>query len=163
MNSKRTLILLTCGISLLISCATSYVPRTNSRQALVDYVERAAALVAREGPAAACSTFSNSNWMGGDYYIFISRAEDDVVVCHPVNAELVGVSQTDLRDANGKYMVRDMRTVATGPSGRGWVEYRWARPGQTTPEPKSAYVVAVTAPDGKRYVVGSGGYNLPSM
>jgi signal transduction histidine kinase len=130
---------------------------------VVDYVERAAALVAKEGPEAACTTFAQPRWMGGDYYVFISRVQDDVVMCHPVNAELVGVSQTDLRDANGKYFVRDMRTVANSSAGRGWVEYRWARPGQTTPELKSAYVVAVTAPDGKRYVVGSGGYNLPSM
>lgn len=161
--NRRTIILMACGITLLLACATSYVPRANTRQALVDYVERAAALVAKEGPEAACTTLAQPRWLGGDYYVFVSRADDDVVMCHPVNAELVGVSQTDLRDANGKYMVRDMRTVATGPSGRGWVEYRWPRPGQTTAEPKSAYVVGVTAPDGKRYVVGSGGYNMPLM
>jgi signal transduction histidine kinase len=163
MKSLRIIILVACGITLLISCATSYVPRMNSRQALMDYVERAAALVARQGPESACSSFTEPKWMGGDYYVFISRVSDNVVVCHPVNATLVGVSQTDLRDVNGKYFVRDMADAANSAAGRGWVEYQWARPGQTTPEPKSAYVVAVTAPDGKRYIVGSGGYNMPSM
>lgn len=144
----------------LVSCATSYVPQSNSRDALVSYVERAASLVAREG-LTACPKFSQAAWKGGDYYIFISRSEDDVVVCHPVSANLVGRSQTDLRDVNGKYFVREMASAANSPQGRGWVDYMWPRPGQTRPEPKSAYVIAVTAPDGKRYLVGSGAYNLP--
>ena len=44
--------------------------------------------------------------------------------------------------------------------GHGWVNYVWPRPGQTTPSPKSTYVVRVIGPDGKRYIVGSGGYDL---
>lgn len=144
------------ALSLLIGCATSYTPRTNSRDELVRYVNRAADLVARQGEGA-CATLAEPQWRSGEWYIFVSNVETDAIVCHPT---MVGQSTAVLRDVNGKYMGREMETVATGPQGRGWVDYMWPRPGQTTPERKSAYVVGVTGPDGKRYVVGSGGYGM---
>jgi signal transduction histidine kinase len=153
---KRSSILL---LVMLTACATSYTPRTNSRAELQRYVERAADLVAKEGPAAACVEFASTRWKGGDYYIFVDRLDDNVLVCHP-NAGMVGKDQSNLQDVNGKYITREMKTLAS-TQGRGWVEYMWPRPGETAPSPKSAYVIAVTGPDGKRYNVGSGGYNMP--
>ncbi len=146
---------------LAVACASSYTPRQNTREALVTYVDRAAALVGREGPDAACTAFHDPRWMAGAWYVFVNRADDNVLVCHPARPDLVGGDQTNLRDVNGVYLAREMKARADEPGGRGWVEYMWARPGETTPVRKSVYVVAVTAPDGKRYVVGSGGYEIP--
>lgn len=157
MKTSRLGFLILSG--LILSCASSYTPPANTRDALIAYVDRAASLVRNQG-LDACADFSTPRWKSGDYYIFISRESDDVVVCHPISATLVGNRQTDLQDSNGKYFVREMSSVGKSPAGRGWVEYFWPRPGQTTPEPKSAYVVAVNAPDGTRYLVGSGAYNL---
>ena len=144
----------------LVACATSYVPRTNSRPELQAYVENAARLVSELGAAEACSAFSQSRWMRGDYYIFVNSVEDNVTTCHPLRADLVGRNQDQMRDENGKYFARDMISAATSPEGRGWIEYVWPRPGETASIPKSAYVVAVTGPDGRRYMVGSGGYGM---
>jgi signal transduction histidine kinase len=146
---------------LVAACASSYAPTVKSREALVTYVERAAALVEREGPDAACTAFHDRRWKSGEWYVFINRADDDVLVCHPARPDLVGGDQTDLQDVNGVYLAREMRARAEEPGAAGWVEYMWARPGETTPVRKSVYVVAVTAPDGRRYVVGSGGYEMP--
>ena len=145
---------------LAIACASSYTPRQNTRDDLVSYVERAAALVASNGPEAACTAFHEPRWMAGEWYVFVNRADDNVLVCHPARPDLVGGDQTNLQDVNGVYISREMKTRAEA-SGRGWVEYMWARPGETTPVRKSVYIVAVDAPDGKRYVVGSGGYEMP--
>lgn len=145
---------------LAVGCASSYTPAQNTRENVVAYVERAAALVGREGPTAACATFHEPRWRGGEWYVFINGI-DNVLVCHPERPDLVGGDQTNLRDVNGVYLAREMSARAADPDGRGWVEYMWARPGETTPVRKSVYVVAVTAPDGKRYVVGSGGYEMP--
>ena len=148
-----------CVLLLAVGCASSYTPRQNTRDDLVSYVERAAALLEREGPTSACVAFHEPRWMAGDWYLFVN-AEDDVLVCHPARPDLVGQDQTQLQDVNGVFLAREMAALANTPEGRGWVEYMWARPGQTTPVRKSVYVVAVTAPDGKRYVVGSGGYEM---
>ena len=156
MISPRSL-LVVCSIT--VACASSYTPRSNTRPELQRYVERAAALVREQGPAA-CETFKGPAWMAGDYYIFVNEADTDVMICHPIRPELVGQSQTNLQDANGRYIAREMRAAATSPAGVGWVEYVWPRPGETNPVPKSGYVVSVTGPDGKRYVVGSGGYEM---
>ena len=145
---------------LAVACASSYTPRQNTREALVAYVERAAALVEREGADAACAAFHDPRWMAGAWYVFINR-DDNVLVCHPARPDLVGGNQTDLRDVNGVYLAREMKARADAPERRGWVEYMWARPGETAPVRKSVYVIAVTAPDGARYVVGSGGYEMP--
>ncbi|HSN68465.1 MAG TPA: cache domain-containing protein [Thermoanaerobaculia bacterium] len=146
---------------LAVACASTLTPPQNTRADLVAYVDRAAALVARRGPEAACTSFHEARWKSGEWYVFINRAEDSVLVCHPARPDLVGADQTNLQDVNGVYLAREMKKAADDPSGRGWVEYMWARPGETTPVRKSVYVVAVTAPDGKRYIVGSGGYEMP--
>lgn len=141
------------------ACASSYTPRQNTRQELVAHVERASSLVEREGADAACTAFHGPRWREGEWYVFINEI-DQTLVCHPERPDLVGRDQTNLQDVNGVYLIREMSARAAGPDGRGWVEYMWARPGETTPVRKSVYVVAVTAPDGTRYVVGSGGYEM---
>ncbi|HEY5611824.1 MAG TPA: cache domain-containing protein, partial [Thermoanaerobaculia bacterium] len=121
----------------------------------VAYVNRAADVVSQRG--ADCPTFEESGWFAGDWYIFVLEPNGKTV-CHPARPDMVGTMASDVVDPNGKRIGEEfMRAPAAG----GWVEYVWARPGQTTPVAKSAYVRQVTAPDGKTYVVGSGGYEVP--
>ena len=151
----RTVPILIAGLA--FACATSNVPRTNSRAELQSYVERAARLVEQRG-AGACPAFSRAEWMSGEYYIFVTDARTHATVCHPVRPELIGQNQENLQDTAGKYFIREMLDVASGPGRAGWVEYLWPRPGESASTPKQAYVVAVSAPDGNEYVVGSGAY-----
>ncbi|MBK5260556.1 MAG: cache domain-containing protein [Thermoanaerobaculia bacterium] len=155
---SRRWILVLCFVA--VACVRSYTPRSNTRADLQRYVERAAAVV-REKGAASCETFSQQAWMGGDYYIFVNELDTNLMVCHAMRPELIGQSQANLQDANGKFIARDMQTAVSAPSGSGWVEYVWPRPGQTNAIAKSSYVMSVTGPDGKRYIVGSGGYEMP--
>lgn len=142
-----------------IACATSFTPRTNTRADLEAYVRRAADVVRERGGAGACEALAQPAWMSGDYYIFVNELDTNVAVCHPLRPDFVGQNQDNLRDANGRDVTREMRTAVTS-AGSGWVDYVWPRPGQTNPIPKSAFVVRATGPDGKSYVVGSGGYGL---
>ena len=147
-------------VVLLLICAPaafakSYVPKSNTRAAIKAYVMSAAKVVAKSGPS--CETFKSKDWIGGDYYVFVT-GPDDKTVCHP-NASNIGRDNADIVDANGA-KVGMMLTAASKKKGGGWVEYVWPRPGQTTPVKKSSYATRVKAPDGKWYVVGSGGYEL---
>ena len=141
---------------LAASCSTSMVPHANSREAVVDYVNRAAELVADSG-AAACETLRGPQWYSGDWYVFIFD-DSGRTVCHPGHPQMVGTMASALVDANGvRFGDALMRTGAV--DGGGWVDYAWARPGSSTPVAKSAYVRSVSR-DGRTYIVGSGGYEL---
>lgn len=143
-------------LALLVGCASSMTPRANTREGVMAYVNQAAALVAKRGPS--CDTFKSSSWMAGDYYVWVV-GPDDRLICHP-NADLVGRSQSEILDAKGMRLGEALSAAGNSAQGHGWVDYVWPRPGQTTPEPKSAYVTRVTGPDGTTYVVGAGGYSL---
>ncbi len=152
-------ILVIAAVLLCAACAASFVPKTNSSAELTRYVDEAARLVQKRG-VSACSAFHEPRWLAGEYYIFVTSAETNVTVCHPIRDDLVGRDQTDLRDADGKYFIREMLAVASGAEGKGWVDYAWPKPGETEATQKAAYVVSVVGPDGKRYVVGSGAYGV---
>lgn len=132
-------------------------PRAATHDAVVAYVDRAAALVAKSG--ASCDTFSAPAWFSGEWYIFVFDADRNAA-CHPAQPAMVGKSASEIVDPNGKRIGDLMMAAAGGAEGKGWVDYVWPRPGESKPVAKSAYVVSVTGPDGKKYVVGSGGYEL---
>lgn len=149
--------LTTLSLVLVIGCATSMTPRNNTRNEIAAYVDRAAQIVQENGPS--CEMFAQDRWRSGDWYIFVFSI-DGKTVCHPVRPDLVDTAVSTIIDPNGKRVGDELMRVAT-TSGTGWVDYVWARPGQSTPEAKTSYVRRVTGPDGKAYVVGSGGYGLP--
>ena len=143
---------------LLVSCATSMVPRSNTDADIVAYVNRAAGLVADSG-AAACPTFRRSDWFADGWYIFVFD-ENGRTVCHPARPEMVGTPASELVDANGVRFGTAILSAAESDDG-GWVEYAYLRPGGgSAAVPKRSYVRSVMF-DGKRYVIGSGGYDLP--
>lgn len=135
--------------------SSSMVPRANTQEEVVAYVNRAADLVAARG-AAACDALRQPRWFSGDWYVFVFD-EEGRTVCHPAQPAMVGTMAGALIDPNGKKFSDEMmRTSEDGD----WVDYAWPQPGGTTPVAKSAYVRSVRAHDGQRYVVGSGGYGL---
>ena len=137
-----------------LACSTANTPAGESRDEVIAYVRRAAALVDAKG-ASACEDLSGPKWFAGEWYVFVLDA-DGRTVCHPAKPENVGRMSHDLIDANGKRFGDEFMQAAE--RGGGWVDYLWPRPGSSTPEPKSTYVVSVKARDGKTYVVGSGGH-----
>jgi signal transduction histidine kinase len=145
------------SVIVLVGCSTAMTPRAATREAIVAYVDRAAAVVAAEGPRA-CDTLRTRSWFAGDWYVFVLAA-DGRTVCHPSHPEMVGTMAHELVDANGMRFGDEFVRVAG--QGGGWVDYIWKRPGDPTPVSKSSYVRSVTAADGEVYVIGSGGYGIP--
>lgn len=132
----------------------------NETRQLVALVTDATELVRTQGEAA-FSDFrvSGSRWRQGESYIFVLDPAGNMLV-HPDPA-LEGKNRLDLKDINGKPIIQGLIAAATSLPGKpeGWYHYEWPVPGGLLPRWKSAYVRRVTAPSGKRYVVGSGMYN----
>lgn len=136
-------------------------PEHQATRDLIDFVNRGAAEVERQG-LAACEAFRKADgpWFHGEAYLFILDF-DGGAHCHPARPILEGRNLIELRDPDGKPIVDlFIRQLARGQA-EGWVHYLWPRPGETVLTWKSSYVRRVQAPDGKPYIVGSGVYNLP--
>ncbi len=129
---------------------------------LVDLVSDSAALVQQLGTNA-FAEFSRpgSRWQKSDSYLFAYQP-DGVCAYHALSPDLVGQNLLQLRDMNGKYMIREITTVGDHPEpdASGWVFYLWQEGPGFIPSWKSSFVRKVTAPDGQVYVVGSGLYNM---
>ncbi len=126
---------------------------------LVDFVNRAAELVGKEG-AAACAVFKQQGgeWFEGERYIFLLDMQGQAL-CHP-NSSLQGRDLGDLRDPDGRPILKLMMQQLERGAGDGWIHYLWPRPGKTILTWKTTYVRETTAPGGDALVVGGGAYNL---
>jgi cytochrome c len=60
-------------------------------------------------------------------------------VAHGARPALIGKNLFDLKDQDGKYLIREMIDVAKGP-GSGWVDYKWPNPLSNKIEDKTSYV-----------------------
>jgi signal transduction histidine kinase len=127
---------------------------------LVDLVKDASELVRTQGEAA-FQEFSRpgSRWRQEETYIFVLDPQGNMLV-HP-DPNLQGKNQLDLKDINGKPIIRGLIDAATAVPAKpeGWYHYEWPVPGGLLPRWKSSYVRLVQGPDGKKVIVGSGMYN----
>ena len=152
---KRTLWILVLVLCALPSFAKSFTPKKNTRADIKAYVQHAAKVVAKSGPS--CKTFEGKEWRAGDYYVFVI-GPDDKTLCHP-KASLIGKPTNEIVDEKGRHVGNEI-AAAGKKKGGGWVEYMWPRPGTDKAIPKSTYATHMKGPDGKTYVVGSGGYDV---
>jgi signal transduction histidine kinase len=129
-------------------------------RALVALVNDATELVRTRGEVAfADFRVGGSRWRQGETYVFVLDPEGNMLI-HP-DPSLEGKNDLDLKDINGKPIIRGLIDAATSLPSKpeGWYHYEWPVPGGILPRWKSTYVRLVTAPSGKSYIVGSGIYN----
>ena len=127
---------------------------------LVALVHDAAELVRINGEAAFSDfRIPNSRWRKGETYIFVLDPKGNMLL-HP-DPELEGKNELELKDINGKPIIRGLLGAATNLPDKpeGWYHYEWPVPGGLLSRWKSSYVRLVKAPSGKQYIVGSGMYN----
>jgi len=89
----------------------------------------------------------------GNEYFWVNDANLKMVM-HPIRPELNGTDLKDIRDPNGKFIFRESVRLAQN-NGSGFVEYLWAKPGETMPAEKISYVKMF---DPWKWVLGSGIY-----
>ena len=74
-----------------------------------------------------------------DLYPFIYTLDGTNCVAHGANPALVGKNLIDLKDQDGKFLIRELSATAKKPGG-GWVDYKWPNPVTKLIESKASYV-----------------------
>lgn len=134
--------------------------RKDTTRALVQLVKEAAALIQARGESAFKEfRIAGSRWRKGETYIFVIDDKGNMIVHDDPAME--GKNQLELKDINGKAIIRGLLETATAlpEKPEGWYHYQWPVPGGLLPRWKSSYVQLVKLPSGKNYIIGSGQYN----
>ncbi len=106
---------------------------------VVRLVEEAAGLIRQRGESAFAEFGQNDGrWREGEAYVFVLDPDGNMLV-HP-DAALKGKNQSDLKDINGKPIIRGLMEAATALPDRpeGWYHYQWPVPGGLLPRWKSS-------------------------
>lgn len=109
------------------------------RAFVVDAVKDAVGQIEKNG-AAAFPHFHDPTgpFIAKDAYIFVFDMKG-IDLVNPGFPNLEGRNLLDLKDAQGKQLIREMFEVVQ-TSDSGWVDYMWPKPGESVSTQKSAYV-----------------------
>lgn len=142
------------GITLLAASAYSYAADKGSPDEAMAMVKKAVSLIKSEGKEkafAAISDPANTTFHDRDLYIYVYDM-NGVAVAHGNNPKMVGKRLIDLKDNEGKPMIKEMVDLAK-TKGKGWVDFKWPNPVTKSVESKSGYIEKVDD-----VLVGSGIY-----
>jgi len=137
------------------------VLKQNTATKLKSFVESGAELISQEGEKAfGAFRKKESKWFEGDQYLFVWDM-NGLRYVYPPDSNGEGENVRGIRDADGKPIGEFFVKTASSKEGRGWVFYRWPKPGELDPSWKSTYIVKTESPSGKTFLVGSGAYDMP--
>ncbi|MES2103097.1 MAG: cache domain-containing protein [Pseudomonadota bacterium] len=112
----------------------------------VALVKKAAAYLKENGKEKAFAEFNNpkGQFVVKDLYVFAYGANGDgITLAHGANAKLIGKNLLELKDNDGKFIVKGFIAAANSKEGKGWVDYKWPNPVTKQIEPKSTYIEKV--------------------
>lgn len=125
--------------AMLLAVHCAHAAEHGTREEAVAMVKKAAAYLKANGKDKAFADFSNPRgpFVDRDLYITVYDMSGKALV-HGVNPRMVGKDMIELRDADGKYIVRDRIAVAN-EKGSGWQDFKWVNPLTKTMDSKSMY------------------------
>ncbi len=102
------------------------------------YYEKAAKgeLTMEEAQALAKENVRYLRYEGGNY-IWVHSTDNQMLV-HAARPDLENTDASNLKDVNNKLFMIEI-TNACKARGEGYIEYYWAKPGETEPQPKLSY------------------------
>jgi cytochrome c len=150
--------LVVLSIATLTMFAPAVAAEFGTKEEAIAMVKRVQEQFKKDGPEAtfkAVSDKSVKEYHDRDLYPFVydmRGANKGLNVAHGARPALIGKNLIDLKDQDGKYLIREMVDLANGP-GHGWVDYKWPNPITSKIEDKSSYIEKMGD-----YFVGVGAY-----
>ena len=137
--------LVALSIATLMMFAPAMAAEFGTKEEAIAMVKRVQAQFKKDGPELtfkAVTDKSVKEYHDRDLYPFIydmRGSNKGLNVAHGARLALVGKNLIDLKDQDGKYLIREMVDIANGP-GTGWVDYKWPNPITNKIEDKSSYI-----------------------
>jgi len=128
-------------VSLLMLTGVASASDNGTKDEAVAMVKRVQAMFAKDGADATFKAVSDKSvaaFHDRDLYPFIYDMSG-TCVAHGARPALIGKNLIDLKDQDGKYLIRELVAIANGP-GSGWVDYKWPNPLSNKIEDKTSYV-----------------------
>lgn len=122
-----------------ISVGAVHAQENGTRDEAKAMVDAAVEYVRRAGPEIAFQDFNdkeNKTWHKKDLYVFAYNMEG-MNVAHGANVKLIGKNLIEMKDPEGKLLIKELRDTAA--KGGGWVEYEWPHPQTKKVESKISY------------------------
>jgi methyl-accepting chemotaxis protein len=96
------------------------------------------AMPVAEAKKRALSVIQNMRYGHGDY--FSARDLDGTTLMNAGNPKNAGQKRDDVKDARGKYYVREFNAMMRSPAGKGWVTHYTPRPGSDVGIEKTTFL-----------------------
>jgi cytochrome c len=112
----------------------------------VAMVKKAGDFLRKHGKEKAFAEFNKPKgaFLYKDLYIFTFMANGDgIEQANGANVKLVGKNVMEMKDADGRYLIKDILALGMGKEGKGWVDYKWPNPSTGTIDSKRTYVERV--------------------
>jgi signal transduction histidine kinase len=112
----------------------------------VAMVRKAGDFLKKNGKEKSFAEFNNPKgaFLHKDLYIFTFLANGDgIEQANGANVKLVGKNVTEMKDADGRYLIKDILALGMSKEGKGWVDYKWPNPSTGTIDAKRTYVERV--------------------
>ena len=140
---KASLIGLICIFFATCIVTTSFAVGTPEQAK--EMVEKAAAFYKANGKDKAIAAYNDpkGQFRKDDLFIFMLDMNG---VCY-AHFNLVGKNLLDLKDADGKFFVKEQ--IETAKKGSGWVDYKWTNPTTKKIQQKTSFIIKV---DDKHYI-----------
>lgn len=133
-----------CLSATVLSASVQAADR-GSKEEAVAMVNKAAALIksaGKEKAFAEIADVNNKNFHDRDLYVYVYDL-NGVALTHGNNPKMVGKNLLEIKDQEGKSMIKEMVVLAKSPAGKGWVDFKWPNPVTKVVEAKSGYVMRV--------------------
>jgi len=136
----RVLAAITMAIATLLAVSAS-AAEFGTKDEAVAMVKHVQTMFAKDGADAtfkAVSDKSVAEFHDRDLYPFVYDMNGNCVA-HGARPALIGKNLIDLKDQDGKYLIREMVDIAK-ETGSGWINYKWPNPLNNKIEDKASYV-----------------------
>lgn len=139
-------ILKSIAVALMMLALGAGAAEQGTADEAVAMVKKAAEFLKKNGREKAFAEFNNpkGQFIHKDLYIFTFMANGDgIELANGANLKLVGKNVKEMKDADGKFLIKDILALGMSKEGRGWVDYKWPNPSTGTIDAKRTYVERV--------------------
>lgn len=130
------------GLAALAFTGVAMAADKGTAEEAIAMVKKGVAFVKANGKEKAFAEFSNmkGQFIDRDLYVMVYDMEGNNKA-HGSNPKLIGKNLLEIKDADGKFIVKGLIEVAN--KGKGWFDYKWPNGVTKAVEHKSTYVEKV--------------------